>query len=260
MTLDEISSIIKKLNNIFSIHVKNNCRRKEEKTSMENNEHKIDNIKAKIRGAFSSSSPIDVNFSLELIELILAQEKKDQSKLVQYVCELWGTVKSSEEVPVPEKISKAEYEKLVSLYGEVVDAALVSYTRKGLSEGWDREKFYSEFWEFISTNIMWASKEEKAFVLYYIAIDARSPYYNVGVGLKMSPDDYLQLQDEVFEEIREFRFILALKFQQRTEEASLILNLINQLDTEEKKVVLLSRILAYYKDRIDEIIERVKNG
>ena len=76
----------------------------------------------------------------------------------------------------------------------------------------------------------------------------------------MSPDDYLQLQDEVFEEIREFRFILALKFQQRTEEASLILNLINQLDTEEKKVVLLSRILAYYKDRIDEIIERVKNG
>lgn len=227
---------------------------------MEEKELRIEKIKAKIYGAFSTCSQTDVNFALQILELIQKQEKDIQSKLVQYVCELWATIESSKEVEVPEIISKAQYDKLVSLYGEMVDASLVSYTKKGILEGWDREQFYSHLWNFISTNIMWSSTVEKAFALYYIAIDERTPYYNVGIGLKMSSDDYSKIQDEIFEAVREFRFIIALKFSQRTEEASLILNLLNRMDTEEQKVVLLSRIVGFYKDKIDRIIDRVKNG
>lgn len=227
---------------------------------MEQNKFEMEEIKAKIYGAFSTSSPIDVNFAMQILELILDQEKEIQCKLIQYVCELWATIKSSKEIDVPEKISKAKYKKMESLYGEAVDAILSAYTRKGLLEGWDREQFYSHLWEFISTNIMWSSMEEKAFALYYIAIDQRTPYYNVGTGLKMSGDDYTKIQDEIFEATREFNFIIALNFSQRTEEASLVLNLINRMDTEEQKIVLLSRIIGYYKDRIDEIIDKVRNG
>ena len=54
-------------------------------------------------------------------------------------------------------------------------------------------------WNYISINAMWSTVEEKAFALYYIAIDVRSPYYNVGVGLKMSDDDYSKIQEEIFE-------------------------------------------------------------
>ncbi len=229
------------------------------KMEVEQNNLEIEEIKAKIYGAFSTSSQIDINFALQILELILEQNKEIQSKLVQYVCELWATVKSSKEIDVPEKISKAKYEKMKSLYGETVNAALLAYTRKGLLEGWDREQFYSHLWEFISTNIMWSSIEEKAFALYYIVIDARTPYYNVGIGLKMSGDDYAKLQDEIFEAVREFRFIIALDFSQRTEEASLVLNVINRMNTEEQKIVLLSRIIAFYKDRIDQIINEVRS-
>ncbi|MCM1213519.1 MAG: hypothetical protein NC548_03250 [Lachnospiraceae bacterium] len=227
---------------------------------MEENKLEIEEIKAKIYGGFSTCSQLDVNFAMAVLELILEQKSEIQSKLMQYVCELWATIKSSEELEVPERISTAKYEKMKSLYGEAVDAALLAYTRKGLMEGWDREQFYSHLWEFVSTNIMWSSMEEKAFALYYIAIDARTPYYNVGAGLRMSNDDYSKIQNEIFEASREFRFIIALDFPQRTEEASLLLNLINRMDTEEQKIVLLSRIIAYYKDRIDKIIDQVKNG
>lgn len=226
---------------------------------MGQNKLDVEESKAKIYGAFSACSQTDVNFALQILELILDQENVIQSKLLQYVCELWSTIKSSKEIDVPEKISKAKYEKMKSLYGEAVDAALLAYTRKGLLEGWDREQFYSHLWEFISTNIMWSSMEEKAFALYYIAIDARTPYYNVGTGLKMSGDDYSKIQDEIFEAIREFRFIIALDFPQRTEEASLVLNIINRMNTEEQKIVLLSRIISYYKDRINQIIDQVRN-
>lgn len=222
-------------------------------------EFDIEEIKAKIYGAFSTCSQTDINFALQILELVLDQEKNIQSKLVQYVCELWATVRSSNEIEVPEKISKTKYEKMKSLYGEALDAALSSYTRKGLLEGWDREQFYDHFWEFISTNIMWTNIEEKAFALYYTAIDSKTPYYNIGVGLRMSSDDYSQIQDEIFDAIREFRFILALDFPYRTEEASLILNLLNRMDTEEHRVVLLSRIIGYYNDKIERIISQVKN-
>lgn len=227
---------------------------------MDNNQNAIADIKAQIIGAFSTCSKADINFALQILELVLQQEEQFQSKLFQFVCEIWGTIRSSKEVEVPERISAVKYEKLKSLYGEMVDVVLSSYIRKGILENWDREQFYVHLWNYILTNVMWSTNEEKAFALYYIAIDVRSPYYNVGVGLKMSSDDYSKIQDEIFEAYREFRFIIALEIPERTEEASMILRLLEQLETEEQKVVLISRILAHYNDKIERIIDRVKNG
>lgn len=218
----------------------------------------LEKIKAKIYGAFCTCSQTDVNFALQILELILEQEKEFQSQLLQYVCELWGTVKTSKEIEVPERITKAGYEKLKLVYGDMVDATLLSYTRRGILEGWDRQQFYHNLWEIFSYDVMWSNIEEKAFALYYIAIDSRTPYYNVGTGLKMNADDYSHIQDEVFEAIREFRFIMALDCPQRTEEASLVLNLLQRMETEEKKVVLLSRIFSYYTDRINKILNKVR--
>lgn len=222
-------------------------------------ESNFNEAKAKIYGAFSTCAEEGINLALQMIELILEQDTQIQSKLVQYVCELWATVKSSGEIQPPQKINKVDYDKMKSLYGETVNAALVAYTNKGLIEGWNREQFYEQYWKFILTNAMWSSNEEKAFALYYTAIDIRTPYYNVGAGKKMSADVYSQIQEEIFEEIREFRFVLALDFKQRTEEASLVLNILNRMDTEDKKVVLLSRIIAYYNDRMDRLINKMKS-
>lgn len=227
---------------------------------MNKNQNTIGDIKAQIIGAFSTCSKTDVNFALQILELVLKQEEQFQSELIQFVCEIWGTIKSSKEIEVPERISAVEYEKLRSLYGEVINAVLLSYIRKGISENWNREQFYVHLWKNISTNVMWSTVEEKAFALYYIAIDVRSPYYNVGIGLKMSSDDYLKIQDEIFEAFREFRFIIALEISERTEEASMVLRLLDGLETEEQKVVLISRILAHYNDKIERIIDKVKNG
>lgn len=225
-----------------------------------NENDQFENIKAQIYGAFSTCSHADVNFALEILELTLKQPEKIQSKLIQYACELWGTVRSSKEIEVPEKISKVYYDKMKSLYGGMVDETLMAYTQKGISEGWNREQFYEHLWKFIVTNIMWEKKEEKAFALYYIAIDSKTPYYNVGAGLKMNSDDYSRIQDEIFDAFREFRYIIALDFSQKTEEASLVLRLINRMETDEQKVVLVSRILSYYNGRIDKLLDEIRKG
>ena len=218
----------------------------------------LDEVRAKIYGAFATTKRTDINFALEILELILAQDTESQSLLFQYVCEIWGTIRSSKEIEVPEKVSSVAYENLKDLHGDIVNAALVSYTRKGLIKNWDRHAFYTQLWTFVINNPMWDSLEEKAFVLYYIAVDIRSPYFNVGVGLRMSNDDYSNIQDEIFEDYREFRFISALEFDQKTEGASLIINLLERLDSKEKKAVLMSRIITYYEDRFNRLLNELK--
>lgn len=218
----------------------------------------LDNVKNKIYGAFTTCSQTDINFALQLLELICTQEE-NQSQLLQYISEIWGTVKSSKEIVVPERINKAKYNELELLYGSLVDGALNSYIRKGMIEGWERPQFYEYLWKFISDNIMLNTIEEKAFALYYILIDVRTPYYKVGTGLKMSADDFSNIQDEIFEAFREFRFIIALDHSQKTEEASLVLNIINRMETEEQKVVLLARIISYYNKRIERVVNEIEN-
>ena len=75
----------------------------------------------------------------------------------------------------------------------------------------------------------------------------------------MSSDDYSKIQDEIFEAFREFKFIITLEIPERTEEASMVLRLLDRMETEEQKVVLISRILAYYNDKIERIIDKIKN-
>ena len=65
----------------------------------------------------------------------------------------------------------------------------------------------------------------------------------------MNNDDFSHIQDEIFEAIREFQFIVSIDYSQKTEKASLILNLIDRMNTNEQKVVLIARIITYYEQR-----------
>lgn len=211
-----------------------------------------------IYNAFTMTAQRNVNFVYQLTDLILEQDESVQYKLFQYVCEKWGTLESSGEIAPPEVISESKCEKYKVLYGEMVDGTLLSYIRLGLLKNWDRDEFYKQLWMNISSNTLWTEKEEKAFAIYYIVIDARSPYFNIGSGLRMSNEDYSHLQDEVFDKIQKFHFINALEYEQKTEKASLICNLIEELETPEKKAVLMSRIIGFYEDKTENIIRRLR--
>ena len=66
--------------------------------------------------------------------------------------------------------------------------------------------------------------------------------------------------EEIFEAFREFRFIIALDISERTEEASMVLKVLDKMETDEQKIVLISRILAHYNEKIQKLIDRIKNG
>jgi len=222
---------------------------------MQQEKTNLDDLKSKILLSFSTIKRKDINFAYQLYDIIIHQKKQDQIILFQYICELWGTVSSSKAIEAPVVINQSQYDQLELLYGEIVDATLLSYIKLAQLKGWAREEFYTNFWEAINTNSLWKNKEEKAFVLYYILIDVRTPYYNTGTGLKMNNDDFSRIQDEIFEAIREFRFIVSLDYSQKTEKASLVYNLITRMKNDEQRIVLIARILAYYNKQRSSSIE-----
>lgn len=227
---------------------------------MENKElNTVEGIKARIYGAFSTCSRSDVNFALELFEL-LCEQGGNQSQFLQYICELWGTIESNKESYVPERINEAKYNELKLMYGDYVDGSLNSLIRKGIVVGWERPQFYENLWNLIENNPMLTTVEEKAFALFYIAIDVKTPYFKVGTGLRMNGEDFSNIQDEIFDSYRKFLFVVSLEHEQKTQEASLVLDILEHLETEEQKVVLMSRIISYYNQRVERIIEKINRG
>lgn len=203
--------------------------------------------------SFKTVDKKDINYAFQLLTFILKQDKEYQPQLLQHICEQWGMVASNESISADSRITEADYIRLRTNYGSVVDSILISYTKQGLSGKWSREQFYEELWKIISSDVLFPESTSKAFALFYIAIDLRTPYYNVGDGVKMNQDGFDELLSKTQEAFREFRFVEALDFDQKTEKASLILNIIKQLDDDNQRIVLLVKIIGYYHKIIDKL-------
>lgn len=88
-------------------------------------------------------------------------------------------------------------------------------------------------------------------------IDDQIPYFQISNSLSMADQKFQDLQSEIYWEKLKIRHLLERSFSQKTERSSQILQVIDGIDTDEKKVVALCYILAmvdHVKDLQKEII------
>jgi len=74
-------------------------------------------------------------------------------------------------------------------------------------------------------NPVFQTDYERAFALYWILIDKRTPYFRLSEGLKMTQEDWDAIGKTLVTEQARVRFILSSieRFDQRSEEADLLL-------------------------------------
>ncbi len=220
---------------------------------MEEIELSCDSLKSNIDEAFRHVNELDINFMYELYDLIVKCNSEIQPQLYQYVCEVWGLISSDKSLFPEYRISKIDYEDYVDKYGDVVDAILNSYVKIGLNHDWNREKYYKELWGCLLNNYLFDDEKLKVFALYYIVIDTRTPYFNVGHGIRMDSEEFQAIDQNIIEAYREFLFISALDLRQRTERASLVLNVFEKLQRRDERILLIARILNHYDVKIQKI-------
>ena len=184
-------------------------------------------------------------------------------ELLKFFYENADRVESSEEITADSVITEADAKKLLSQYAEVVDAIFEQILAKNLPV----EQFYTKLWDAISESPTFEDDQAKAFALYYIWIDVRIPYFQLENGLTMSNSEFRNLSESQYESIQKARFILRTKlFKQRTARASVLLNLLESIENEKERVVLMAHILSFsvlspsHSAALRELVRKMKDS
>ena len=163
--------------------------------------------------------------------------------LVKFVFETFEQIESSEEDLVDKIFTEEEIDDYENIYGKNIDGMLEALLKKGFSH----EEFYQKLWKGIQENPILQGEKEKAFAFFYVWIDVKMPYFELEPGLAMSNNEYINIKKEIAEEIKRVRFVLNVPTKQRTEQASRLVKMLEQLQDERQKAVLMAQILNLHR-------------
>lgn len=157
-----------------------------------------------------------------LFRMISAVEPEEQSALFQYVCEVFGTIKSYEKEPVPISEYNSQKDRLEEQYGTIVNSLIKTYCQQND----DENVFYHTLWSLINESLLFNTESKKIFALYFILIDKRIPYFKIDDCLlySMSNDRFAELLQKTAQSGQRIRFILKSDFSQKSERAAVLLN------------------------------------
>lgn len=216
----------------------------------------IDTIKIQMNKILSTTDNDGINVCYIVFNLICQSDKTDQPILFEYFCNIYGTIDSNEEKPVPKEITSQELVILKNHLKDFVNGKLQSTINRDLEE----TLFYKNIWDFITDTINFSNNKEMAFALYWIVIDRKIPYFRLSGTLRMSNEEFSSAQDKLIRSIQKIRYILASDFDQKTEKAY---HLLQELDlyneSPNHKAVLMARIISEFEKRENRIIEALSD-
>ena len=214
--------------------------------------------KSKIDKWLKSFSGKTINLCYELYNIIIRENNDDQYELVSHICNTYGSVDSEKTIEVNEHISEKTQEELKEMYGEYVDELLKVLLKKAYLQGFEEYDFYHVLWDSITDSKVLSDEESKVFALYYILIDRRIPYYYIKKGMLMDNGIYRKYQEHNKDVIRRLRFVLSSSYGQKTEEASIILDELTNLDNLEDQVVVLAAVIGTLRNETKRAIDKIK--
>ena len=202
-----------------------------------------------------------------LYQIIIQSDIDIQRIAFQHVCELFGSVESSENFGISPSQYQLNKDSLKEQYGEYVDSLLAMFIKQNL----ENEEFYSKLWQAITNSVVFDNDEKRIFAFYYILIDVRIPYFH------LDPASLYSISNERFKLIRQkyvtaeqkIRFILKADFSQKTEQASALLaefgiNIPDEnadsslIDDYEKMIVQMTQVIENCKsDRLRTLLDLI---
>ena len=122
------------------------------------------------------------------------------------------------------------------------------------------ESFYRQLWEKINDSLLFPNPVSQISFLSCLWSDTRIPYFQLEEGLFMDNERYQAILEELSPYIKKANFIVSTDLQQRTQRASLLMKIAEEIKDKEKVTVFWAYILSRVTFRIDrdQIIEIIK--
>lgn len=205
---------------------------------METQQTRLEDTKKRIADILKKTSGERLELSCKIYREIAACAGHEGEAL-EFFFSCSENIEPEEEGELELEFTEPEKERYAASYGKMIDGSLEAL----LVENLPISEFYRRLWEVIQNNTILISEKQKAFALYYIWIDARIPYFELEEGLKMSNKEYREYLKEYEKALKKARFILFTPTEQKTQRASRLISLLNDLPDDEVKAVLMAQIL-----------------
>lgn len=140
----------------------------------------------------------------------------------------------------PVQVTPSDISTCRAKFGRMVTGIIDLYS----NEGYSAEKYYATLWQVLDTMLSPYTDIEKGICLYIVTGDKRTPYWAMQPGLRMSDEDYQKVITTIVPAIRKMWFVLGLSNGQRTQTASQLLSVLEELETFEERTVLLSQLIG----------------
>lgn len=203
------------------------------------------------------------NFDGEIYDLCYELLDDGESATVfEYVCKCFSMRNKEKSIVIKSHFSETEIEEYESIYGDIVNGLLNTTIKKCNFGIINPDDFYKTLWSSFCTNF--STQKELAFAFYYTLINRTIPYQYLGKPISMSNERFKEMIEKNKQSIEKVKYIAKSQYGQRTEEASLLLNCLSEIDDFESKTVvlaqailLLNRVSTPRPLDIDELIQRI---
>lgn len=106
------------------------------------------------------------------------------------------------------------------------------------------DEFYQNLWGKICDSTLLPDKKAQTAFLVCLWFDFRIPYYQVGQGCRMEDEEFAQLCDQIWPTIKKAYFILSIPMAQKTQRASLLMELADGIEDERERIVFWALVIA----------------
>lgn len=188
------------------------------------------------------------NYDGEIYDLCykIVAESDDLKKDFQYVCENIDLKNEQKTIEIEEYFDETEIELMKKIYANVIDGLLaqnISKVNYGIVEP---EQFYTTLWGDVCRNFK--ETKELAFALYWIIIDKRIPYIYIGTPLSMDDEEFKELSKANRDNIKKIEYVLRAGYSQRTEEASMLLKIITDIENYKDQVIVFTHLISFLQE------------
>ena len=115
------------------------------------------------------------------------------------------------------------------------------------NEGYAPEEFYTKLWETLAPLLAPYTDIERGICLLLVVGDGRMPYQAIPRGTRMGEEEYQEIKNAIMPQLLKLSYVLHLPTSQRTESASRILWILEELEDEKQKTVFLSSLMSGLK-------------
>lgn len=195
-----------------------------------------------------SLAKADVQLVAACYPLIAEAPESEKAELLKEFILGYKTTPTTGELKLPKLISDMEEQRGMLRYGPFTDNMIKMLQKADLSE----EEFYEQLWFYLQSSPLLPDTKARIIALFDCAIDQHLPYYKLDrdLALSMENAEYREVCSQIGDDVfAKMKYILDADFDQKTEQASLIVRMMDTLPDFTSRSVFMSRLISHYELR-----------